>query len=169
MATAALLATTSFAHAATSAEEFVQKAAISGKFEIESSKLALERSTDADVKAFAQKMIDDHTMADTELKSTVKKAKLANDTLPKELDDKHAKILEKLKSAKAEDFNEDYLDAQEDAHEDAVKLFKNYAEKGENADLKKFASDTLPTLEAHHHSVEALDKKDDDKLEKTAK
>lgn len=157
---AILMAVSGFAvqaHAdTTKADKFVEKASISGMFEIESSKIALERSTNAEVKAFAQQMIDDHTKADAGLKAAAKQANVEA-SLQKSLDEKHQKIITKLKEVEADKFDKKYLDEQEDAHDDAVELFEDYAEKGDNADLKKFAADTLPTLKAHDHKVEALE------------
>ena len=47
-----------------------------GIAEIETSKLALEKSSHAEVKKFAQTMIDDHTRANDELKALAKKKNL---------------------------------------------------------------------------------------------
>src|SRR3546814_5982231 len=60
------------AWAATS-NDFVDNAAAGGIAEIETSKLALEKSSSADVKAFANMMIADHTKANEELISLAKK------------------------------------------------------------------------------------------------
>lgn len=158
------------AHAdAKRAEEFAAKAAISGKFEIDSSKVALERSNSEDVKAFAQKMIDDHMKASEELKAAAAEAKLSPTALPDELDEKHLKIVNDLKAAKAEDFDNDYLEAQEEAHDDAVDLFEDFAKDGEAGPLKEFAQKTLSTLKAHEHEAEKLEEKHDDRGHKDAK
>ena len=150
------------AQAADNAGEFAQKAAYAGNFEIESSKLALERSSNAEVKAFAKKMIDDHTAAGAQLKAVAKEAGITLSDAAT-LDEKQQKELDKLKETKASDFDDEYLDAQEDAHEDAVKLFKDYSKDGDNEKLREFATKTLPTLESHHTAVEKLDDKDNAK------
>ena len=152
------------AHADTkTAEDFAAKAAISGKFEIDSSKVALERSSNPEVKTFAQKMIDDHTKADKELKAAAKEAKLNPIAIPDELDEKHLKAVNDLKEAKAEEFDNKYLEAQEEAHDDTVDLFEDYAKNGEAGPLKDFASKTLPTLKEHEKHAEGLEEKHDDK------
>ncbi len=144
------------AYAADTAKEFVEKATIGGKFEIDSSKLALEKSKNTDVRSFAQKMIDDHTQANEKLTAALPKAGVKASDVPTTLDEKHQKKLDKLREAKAEDFDKDYVDAQEDAHDEAVSLFKDYAKDGDNVVLKDFASTTLPTLQDHHDKVDAL-------------
>lgn len=142
------------------ADEFVQKASQSNLFEIESSKLALERSKNTDVRAFAQKMIDDHSGAGAGLKTAAEAAGLSG-SVATALDEKHQEILKDLSEEDAADFDDEYVDEQEDAHRKAVKLFKKYSDKGENANLKTFAMQTLPTLEAHKEEVKVLEDKVD--------
>lgn len=138
--------------------EFVQKAAVANQFEIETSKLALEKSQDADVKKFAQDMVDDHTKAGDAFKTAVTEGKIDAALVPAALDAKHQKELDKLSKADAKDFDKDYLKLQKDAHKDAVALFKSYSEKGDNASLKTFAANTLPTLEKHKTDLENMKK-----------
>jgi putative membrane protein len=145
--------------------DFVKKAAVANQFEIDSSKLALEKSQDADIKTFAQKMVDDHTKAGEAFTAAVTEGKVDSALVPAKLDSKHQKELDKLSKADAKDFDKDYLKAQKDAHKDAVALFKSYSEKGDNEALKTFATNTLPTLEAHKTELEGLKK--EEKAEKT--
>lgn len=156
---AALIATTSLtvAHAETdkSTKDFVEKAAISGIFEVESSKLALQKSQNAEVKTFAQTMVDDHMKANNELKAAIDASK-AGVAVPTALDDKHAKLLKDLNKKSGKDFDKAYAEAQEDAHDDAVDLFEDYAKDGKNAELKAFAGKTLPTLEQHEEHADDL-------------
>ena len=56
---------------APSAQDFVNKVAISDMFEIQSSQMALSKQADADTKPFAEKMIQDHQKTSTELKALV--------------------------------------------------------------------------------------------------
>src|SRR5690349_10548755 len=72
-----------------SVDDFVTKASVANEFEIESSKLALEKSQNKKVRDFAQHMIDDHSKAGEELKSTVSDASLDTATVKETLDDKH--------------------------------------------------------------------------------
>ena len=54
----------------------MKKAAISNLFEIQSNQLALQKSQNEQVKKFAQMMVDDHTKAGEQLKSTLSTAKI---------------------------------------------------------------------------------------------
>jgi putative membrane protein len=63
------------------------------------------------------------------------------------------KLIDGLNSATAQDFDKTYAKQQVDAHQEAVDLFKKYAAKGDDQDVKQFAERTLPTIE--HHLDEA--------------
>lgn len=140
--------------------DFSKNAAIGSMFEIESSKLALAKSGDGEVKKFAQQMIDDHTKADAQFKAAVAAAGLNAGTLPTALDEKHQKMLDKLSRDEAgKSFDVDYTDMQHKAHQDAVKLYRDYAEKGDNATVRDFAGKTLPTLKMHEDTAANLDAK----------
>lgn len=139
---------------ANSTQSFVNTASIANEFEIESSQLALKKSQSDDVKKFAQLMIDDHTKTADKMKDALaaSKAKPPTDNM----DSKHEKLLDKLQSASNDNFDQQYISMQTDAHKEAVKLFGNYSRNGKDAALKDFASETLPTLKQHLEHVEQL-------------
>lgn len=141
----------------TSTDKFVKKAAISNQFEIDSSKLALERSQNAEVRKLAQQMIDDHTKAGADFKAALVAGKVDQALVPTGLDKKHQRIMENLREEDAEDFDDEYVDAQERAHRKAVNLFEDYAKDGDNAALKDFAAKTLPTLKQHKDHVDKVE------------
>jgi putative membrane protein len=136
-------------------QQFAEKAAVANLFEIETSKLAVKTSKNKDVLAFANKMITDHTKAGTAFKAAVGKA--SGVTAPAEkLDDAHQSKLDDLKTKTGEDFDKAYIDAQQDAHDEAVSLFDSYANNGTDAALKAFAAETLPTLKAHEEHIDKM-------------
>ena len=135
-------------------EDFVTEAAASDMFEIESSKLAVERSQDPATKTFAQQMITDHTKTSEELKALVSGGKVKA-MLPTAMSSAQQSMLDDLKKLNGDDFTKQYHSDQEDAHEDAVDLFKRYGDEGDNADLKAWAAKTRPALE--HHLMMAKD------------
>ena len=141
---------------APSTQDFVTQAAISDMAEIESSKLAATK-TDGKTKAFAEKMIKDHTETSIELKGLVTGGKVKA-TLPTEMDAAHKSRIDKLKGLSGASFAKEYDDMQVAAHKDAVSLFERYAKSGENAELKAFAAKTLPHLQMHLKMAEDLKK-----------
>lgn len=153
----ALSTSMGMAWAATSSD-FVDNAAAGGIAEIETSKLALEKSSSADVKAFANMMITDHTKANEELISLAKKHDIEvpdETTLVKKA---KAKILD----MREESFDAAYANNQVMAHEETIALFKKEAEtvtddkKPGNTELKAFAQKMLPDLEKHLQMAKKL-------------
>lgn len=134
----------STAMAATS-NSFVDDAAQGGITEVEAGKLALEKSSSADVKTFAQHMVTDHTKANQELTALAKKLDIE---VPDDaaLTDKAKKAILEMRD---ESFDKAYANNQVAAHEKTVELFQKEAASSDNAELKAFAAKTLPTLEAH--------------------
>ncbi|MBI4047224.1 MAG: DUF4142 domain-containing protein [Devosia nanyangense] len=141
------------AAAVTSAQQFTDIAAVSNLFEIESSKIALQKATSPQVKEFAQRMIDDHTKAGDELKAA---ADAQSIKVPTDLDDKHKQMLDQLNAASGADFDAAYIQMQTDAHHEAVALFDQFSKGGETGQVKDFAAKTLATLQEHEKAVEAL-------------
>ncbi|CCV05674.1 Outer membrane protein-like protein [Mesorhizobium metallidurans STM 2683] len=152
LAVATALALTFPAIAAGDAQSFVDKAAVGGLFEVNSSKIAIDKAKDRNVKDFAQKMIDDHGAANAKLQTIAGEQKLK---VPAELDATHKSDLEKLQNSTA-DIDQPYVQMQRSAHADAVNLFRSYAKDGDNAGLKAFAAETLPTLEMHQDMIEKI-------------
>jgi putative membrane protein len=128
--------------------DYVQKAAMGDMLEVESSRLALNRSATPEIKQFAQQMVDAHTMTSDELKARLARAGLIVE-LPAMLDDEHKKMVDDLRSASARDFDSNYLQLQKNGHEEALDVHRDYAMNGTVADLKAFAADTVPKVEMH--------------------
>jgi putative membrane protein len=144
----------------TSTQGFVEAAAISDMYEVEAAKIALARSQRADVKAFAQKMLDAHSGTTTELKRIIGAEKI-NVTLPAALDDRRKGMIDNLTGAAAADFDGRYIDQQESAHSEASTLFQNYANNGDSAALKQFAASTVTAINQHLAEARQLDEADD--------
>ncbi|TGQ01333.1 MULTISPECIES: DUF4142 domain-containing protein [unclassified Mesorhizobium] len=149
--------------AADKAQDFIDKAASGGMFEVESSKIAEGKAQDQSVKDFAQKMIADHGAANAKLETIAGEQKLQ---VPSATDAKHKSDIDALQSAK-DPVDKSYVQMQRDAHADAVKLFDGYAKDGDNAQLKTFAQQTLPTLKMHQDMIEKIASTMDDKSSAT--
>jgi putative membrane protein len=146
-------ASTAMAPAA-SASTFVPTAASANLFEIESSQLALQRSQSPKVKDFAQRMVTDHNLAASKMKAALSEARIP--APPEKLDAKDQKVYDNLKAAKGAAFDKAYIEAQYNAHREAVSLFGSFAKNGDNARLKALAADLLPTLQGHLDHVSKL-------------
>ena len=138
--------------------DFVDKAAAGGIAEIETSKLALEKSASADMKSFANMMITDHSKANDELAAIAKK----NDIEVPDTTTLVKQAKEKILDMRDESFDAAYANNQVKAHEETIELFKKEANtvtddqvKGAT-ELKGFAQKMLPGLEKHLEAAKKL-------------
>lgn len=136
-------------------QAFVNAAASSDAFEIETSKLALATSGSASVKKFAQMMVDAHTASTAKLKAAAAKAQPALLPDPTLAPDQQAKI-DALKMAKGEEFDRAYITAQNEGHAQTLDKLKSYASGGGQPALKDFATAIVPVVTAHLNAVRAL-------------
>jgi putative membrane protein len=136
-------------------QQFVRAAAEGGMFEVESSQIALQKSQNADVKTFAQRMIDDHGKANDQLKNLAGQNQLR---VPASLDKRDAAKIAALQKASGASFDTAYLRDQRVAHHLAIRLFQGYAENGDQPAVKDWAKSTLPTLEEHQKMLKDMKK-----------
>lgn len=139
------------------AQNFVDMASQANLAEIRTSEVAVERATTPEVKEYAQMIIDDHTAAGNALKTAMSGAMLTPPSMV--LDQQHQARLDDITveeqgsapdpETAGNEWDHDYMAMQIDMHQDAIDLFEDYAENGENASLKTFAESTLPTLRSH--------------------
>lgn len=139
----------------TNAQSFVNAAAASDRFEIESSKLAATSASSAAVKSFAKQMITAHTDSTNKLKGIVSGLNpplTPDDTLSPE----QQSMLEGLKGKTGADFDSAYASAQASAHQNTLNALNTYAASGDNAQLKQFASSMVPIVTAHLNLAKGL-------------
>jgi putative membrane protein len=132
--------------------DFIKEAAQGGMMEVQLGKAAQEKASNEKVKDFGKRMEQDHSKANDELK------KIASDKgvqLSSDLDKKHKSKMDKLTKLSGAEFDRQYMRDMVSDHKDDIKKFQNEADKGKDADLKKFASQTLPTLKEHLQLAES--------------
>lgn len=136
-------------------KKFMMDAGAGGNTEITASKVALDRSSNDRVKAYANMMISDHTKAGDELKSIAsqKSVTLPDSVMPKQ----HAE-LDMLRKAPAKSFDKAYMSMMDKDHKETVAKFKMASEKCDNSSVRSFASKTLPAIQMHEDSVKAIQK-----------
>jgi len=134
---------------------FATAAAISDMYEVTAGKIALQRSSQADIKAFAQKMVDAHTATTEKLKGLLP----AGITPPAHVDSRRQGMLDNLRGASGADFDHRYAVQQVAAHKEADILMRGYAKDGDNAGIKSFARDTDKNVKMHLSMAQDLEKK----------
>ncbi len=136
-------------------KKFVKDAAIGGMTEVEMGKLAAQKGASDAVKQYGQKLVDDHTKANDQLKELASKE---NINLPASLDSKQQSRVDKLAKLSGPKFDKAFVkDAVKD-HEKDINEFKSEAQYGSDPNIKQFASNTLPTLEQHLAAAKDLNK-----------
>lgn len=133
--------------------DFLTHAAQGGLLEVESSRIALTRSTSEGVREFANKMIADHGRVGEELAALVLRE---GGMLPDRLDSEHQAELQRLQDLDGAELELAYLELQKRAHDDAIHLFERVAREARDEDLRAFASRTLPTLRQHRQHLDEM-------------
>lgn len=134
---------------------FVTVAASTGLLEVEASRLALERSQHPQVRAFAQRMVDDHRKSNAELTELAKDAGMAD--VPSTTMGKYTGMLEKLRAMKDERFDREYAAQIGVAgHIEAVARFDQASKVAQDPELRSFAARQLPALREHLAQGEAM-------------
>jgi putative membrane protein len=121
--------------------DFVEKAAKASMSEIAISRVAAQRTSNPDIRHFAQKMIEDHERATEEMSAFAANRGIAlpaKDPAP-----------DKWEKRDAKSFDKDYLDKMISDHRDVVKLFEKQSRDGVDVDATVFARKHLPKMQEH--------------------
>lgn len=139
----------------TTAPDFVNAAAASDKFEIDSSKLAETSGASASVKAFAKQMNSGHTASTAKLKSAI--AGMTPALTPNDMPnaDQQA-LMATLQGKTGAEFDSAYKAAQVTAHQATLDALNSYANGGDNAQLQALAKGMIPVVTAHLNLAKGL-------------
>jgi putative membrane protein len=136
--------------------DFVNKAASGGMLEVQLGQLAQQKAKSQRVKDFGNMMVTDHSMANNELKSL---AASNNITVPATLLPAHQKHIDMMSKMSGADFDKHYMDMMVNDHKEDIDEFKKEANSSNNDAFKSFAAKTLPTLQKHLDSAQAIHSK----------
>jgi putative membrane protein len=145
--------TTSTSKLSASDSKFVKEAAVGGMEEVQLGQLAAQKASDPDVKNFGQKMVDDHSKANDQLKQLAAQKGI---TVPSTLPASKQKDVDKLSKLSGAAFDKAYVKMMVDDHKKDVAEFKKTSTSAKDADVKSFASTTLPTLQDHLKMIEDI-------------
>ena len=123
--------------------------------EVAAGKLAVEKTTNPEIKQFAQMMIDDHSKG---LEETQKVAAAKSVTLPSEPDAAHKKMAADLKKLSGAAFDKVYVSKAGVA--DHVKVhaaLKDDIASAKDADVKALATKLEPIVAHHEEMAKKLD------------
>jgi putative membrane protein len=131
---------------------FAAAAAEDGETEVALGGLALRKSSNDQVRKFAQKMVQDHGQANQELESIVKRQGLI---LPTKLDEKHEAMVRSLEAKSGVAFDKAYAELMAKDQANAVAMYES-ASNSSDPDLAAFAKKSLPTLQEHEQLADNL-------------
>ena len=113
---------------------------------------ALQKSKNEQVKAFAKMMVTDHTRANAELQG-IASAKGLN--LPATFPAEQQKHIDVLQEQSDRGFDRMYMEMMVSDHIKTLELFRKAA-TANDAEIRAFASKTIPVLEGHYKEANAL-------------
>ena len=121
--------------------------------EIALGKLVLQKSQNDDVKTYAKMMVDDHSHVLDDLTALMKKLSISQ---PTTLDEAREEALGMIKDLIGPAFDRGFMNMMAAGHRAAVTKCRNETNLGQNKDVRKYATDYLPTLEQHLERAEDL-------------
>ncbi|WP_414517738.1 DUF4142 domain-containing protein [Nostoc sp. PCC 9305] len=134
-------------------KEFMTEAAQGGLAEVQLGQLASQRGASNAAKQYGQRMVQDHTLVNNQLKQLATQKGV---TLPTSLDSKNKQVLQSLSKLSGANFDRQYLNQMLQDHEKDVSAFQTEAEQGQDPEVKAFAGQTLPILQEHLQQVRSL-------------
>jgi putative membrane protein len=123
---------------------FVQQA---NDFELDSSRLALQRSESESIRVYAKRLLAERgeiAIALSKARSDARVGYVSSSGVRP----RHTAVLDRLHTLNGAEFNQAYATAQLAAQIDVVDEFDAYAQTGGNANLRRFAQETLPRLQS---------------------
>jgi putative membrane protein len=137
-------------------DAFLKDAAAGNMGEVAMGKVALDKSSNDDVKKFAQRMVDDHGKMEGDVE-TVAKANGVN--LPSSPDKGTKKEIAKLQTMSGADFDKAYMAFMVKDHKKDLAAFKSEAGSTQNGGVKDLAINGAKTIQSHLEEAESVNSK----------
>lgn len=125
---------------------FILQAARDGMAEVALSQLALQRGSSDAVKEYARMMVNDHTRSNGELASLAAQKGVS---LPTDIGEQNRAIMRRLSGLSGARFDQAYMSEMIRAHNKDLSSFQRQARQGQDRDLRAWAAQKVPTLQAH--------------------
>ncbi len=127
--------------------QFVVDAAQGGMAEVSLGQMAAQRATSDAVKQYGQRMVREHTQANTELMRLATQKRV---TLPTDMGPKYRAAMERLSQLPRASFDQAYInEAGINGHLESQAVYQRQVQLGQDRDLKAFATKTLPIVVNH--------------------
>jgi putative membrane protein len=134
---------------------FIMEAAMGGLMEVQAGQIAQQNAMNQRVKDFGAMMVTDHSKANDELKSLMSgRGLVISDSLPAD----KKKEIDAMNKLKGKAFDQHYVNMMVEDHEKDVAEFKKQSTSAEDAQLRNWVANTLPVLQKHLDSIQAIKK-----------
>jgi putative membrane protein len=134
-------------------QKFLEKAMESNIAEIQMGRLALEKSTDEQVRHFAMQMTEDHGKMLDDFKQAVQGLNIPVPDAPSK---GALKSIEKLKTLSGPAFDQAYIKEMVKAHKEDDKAFKEEAKNTTSPQLKEMVTQDLQMIESHQQQIQQI-------------
>lgn len=134
--------------------DYVMKAGAGDQYEIQSSRVVLETTTNPQLKQFAQRMIEHHTKSTADVTAAARQAGLT--PKPPMLDAKGKADVAALRKASGTARDTLYVTQQKAAHQTALALHQGYAASGTATPLKAAAAKIVPVVQMHITTLQSM-------------
>jgi putative membrane protein len=141
---------------ADSDKDFLMKAGQGNQAEITLGKMVAAKTTNPQVKQFAQMMVKDHTAALEQIKQV---AQAKNVTIPEGLPEDAQQLQTKLQGEKGKQFDKTYMDGMVEDHKKDVAEFQDASQNAKDNDVKQLASTLTPKLQMHLDKAQQINQK----------
>jgi len=131
---------------------FIKDVAKASMGEVAMGRLGADKAASAEVKQYAQKMIDDHTKANGELTALASSKAVEGPADANDHDKRNAKLSEKAGA----EFDKAFMKQMVADHKKVVKEFEHETKSGSDPDVKAFAEKHLPTIREHLEQAQSI-------------
>jgi putative membrane protein len=132
--------------AAPAERAFMVEAAQANLAQIDSAQIARQKSSNGDVRDFANMIGRDHSRSLEELTDLMAQT---NTSRPKGLSSEAEKDIRRMNDLNSPELDREFVNMMVADHQRAIEMFRDQLEIAQNPDLKKFLENSLPVLELH--------------------
>lgn len=133
-------------HLSNADELFIKNAGNGGLMEVALGKVAQTNANSEAVKKFGARMVEDHTKANEQLTQL---AQAKGVKIDPEFHGAHKEAYDRLAAFKGEKFDREYMTHMVKDHQEDISAFEKEAKNGNDAQVREWAEQTLPTLREH--------------------
>jgi putative membrane protein len=126
--------------------EFLAKAISAEIAEVKFGEKAVKNAESKDVRAYAQKIIDDHTKQRDALLKQAKSMKMA---VVEGLEKDTREEMTRLSKLSGGNFDKEYIKFMVEGHEKLLRMYENWSKTAKDSELRELATKAVPTVKEH--------------------